>query len=59
MLDNPRMEADCQGNQPGDERVENVSTYHPNFWKGEKVWRLNQLLMANDLINPDYVIKPP
>ena len=31
----------------------------PDFWGGKKGLRLNQLPLARDLVNHDYVMKPP
>ena len=33
-------------------------TNPPDLWGGEKPWRLNHFLMANDLISYAYVMKP-
>ena len=36
-----------------------LSVLPPDVQGGERGWRLNQLSMANDLINHVYVMKPP
>ena len=55
---NLRMGAPWQWNQPGDESWDFQSHPH-DLWGGEGSWRLNQLPVASELINHDYVMKPP
>lgn len=51
----PRVEAGYQENQVI--RWLEISVLPPDFWEGEKGWRLNQLPLANDSVNHGYVMK--
>jgi len=51
-----RAGADCQGDQACDLRVGSVP--HSDLWGRDRGWRLNQP-MASDLVNHDYIMKPP
>lgn len=59
-LGNLGMRASCQGNQSHDWRVRIFSIPPPptTSGKGTMGWKLNQLPMANDLINRAYVPLP-
>ena len=52
-----RMGAGCQGTQPCVRGLE-LSVLSPNLWGREMDWRLNQSLMADDVINDACVINP-
>ena len=51
--------AGCQGSQPLTDGWLELSVPPPDFWGGERGWRLNPSPTANDLINPVYAMKPP
>lgn len=53
-----RLGSVCQENHSCDWRVGTLSPSPAHLMGKERIWRLNQLPVANDLINHGYVMKP-
>lgn len=53
-----RLGSVCQENRPCDWRVGTLSPSPSHLVGEERIWRLNQLPVANDLISHGYVMKP-